>query len=112
MTFHQPSGITQGLSLFIDANWTPAQAWAVIELLDDLRERLHAHYQLALAAWLTEDRQVHPDGRDDDLHDNDFRSNHKGPAGPLDVADCASGPGAALLPDVISLSSTPLRMPF
>lgn len=83
MTFHQPSGITQGLSLFIDANWTPAQAWAVIELLDDLRERLHAHYQLALAAWLAEDRQVHPDGRDDDLHYNDFRSNHKGPAGPL-----------------------------
>ncbi|SPS02908.1 conserved hypothetical protein [Cupriavidus taiwanensis] len=71
MTFHQPSGITQGLPLFIDANWTPAQAWAVIELLDDLRDRLLAHYQLALAEWLAEDRQEHPDGLGD-LADNDF----------------------------------------
>ncbi|UIF88191.1 hypothetical protein KAF44_27705 (plasmid) [Cupriavidus necator] len=67
MTFHQPSGITQGLPLFIDANWTPAQAWAVIEL----RDRLLAHYQLALAEWLAEDRQEHPDGLGD-LADNDF----------------------------------------
>ncbi|KDP88227.1 hypothetical protein CF70_031850 [Cupriavidus sp. SK-3] len=72
MTFHQPSGITQGLPLLIDANWTPAQAWAVIELLDDLRDRLLAHYQLALAEWLAEDRQEHPDGPDDDLAGNDF----------------------------------------
>ncbi len=72
MTFHQPSGITQGLNLLIDANWTPAQAWAVIELIDDLRERLYAHYQLAITEWLTEDRQVHADGPDDDLDDNDF----------------------------------------
>lgn len=71
MTFHQPSGITQGLPLFIDANWTPAQAWAVIELLDDLRDRLLAHYKLALAEWLAEDRQEHPDGLGD-LADNDF----------------------------------------
>ncbi|MBP0639612.1 hypothetical protein [Cupriavidus sp. AcVe19-6a] len=70
MTFHQPSGITQGLPLFIDANWTPAQAWAVIELLDDLRDRLLAHYQ-SLAEWLAEDRQEHPDGLGD-LADNDF----------------------------------------
>jgi hypothetical protein len=72
MTFHQPSGISQGLRLFIDANWTPAQAWAVIELLDDLRERLHAHYELALAEWLAEDRQGRPDGPDDDPDDNNF----------------------------------------
>lgn len=72
MTFHQPSGITHGLPLFIDPNWTPAQAWAVIELLDDLRERLHSHYELALAEWLAEDRQGHPDVPDDDLDDNDF----------------------------------------
>lgn len=72
MTFHQPSGITRGLSLLIAANWTPAQACAVLELLDDLRERLYAHYQLALIQWLAEDRQVHPDGLDDDLDNNDF----------------------------------------
>lgn len=72
MTFHQPSGINQGLNLLIDANWTPAQAWAVIELIDDLRERLHSHYQLALVQWLAEDRKVHPDGLDDDLGDDNF----------------------------------------
>lgn len=51
--------------MLIDANGTPAQAWAVIELLDDLRDRLHAHDQLALAEWLAEDRQGHPDGVSD-----------------------------------------------
>jgi hypothetical protein len=71
-TFHQPSGLHHGLNLFIDANWTPAQAWAVIELLDDLRERLLAHYQLSLAGWLTEDRRMRPDGLDDNLGNTDF----------------------------------------
>ncbi|WP_455289022.1 hypothetical protein [Cupriavidus necator] len=56
MTYHQPSGITQGRPLLIDANWTPAQAWAVIELLDDLRDRLLAHYPLGLTDWLANDR--------------------------------------------------------
>ncbi|MHA7685062.1 hypothetical protein [Cupriavidus sp. PET2-C1] len=72
MTFHQPSGITRGLFLLSAANWTPPQAWAVIGLLDDLRDRLHAHYQLDLTEWLAKDRQGHPDGLDDDLGENDF----------------------------------------
>jgi len=72
MKYHQPSGITQGLNLLIDATWTPQQAWTVIELLDDLRERLYAHYGVALTEWLANERQthnVHPDGLDDDLDD-------------------------------------------
>jgi hypothetical protein len=32
----------------IPAYWTPDQAQAVIELLDDLRERILAHYQMQL----------------------------------------------------------------
>jgi hypothetical protein len=32
----------------IPAYWTPEQAMAVVELLDDLRERIWAHYQLQL----------------------------------------------------------------
>jgi hypothetical protein len=36
----QPSGLTIGLEFLIDDNWTPEQAWAVVELLDDLRERI------------------------------------------------------------------------
>ena len=71
-TFHQPSGLQHGLNLFIDATWTPEQAWAVIELLDDLRERLLAHYQLPLAEWLAETRRKRPDGLEDNLGNDDF----------------------------------------
>ena len=34
---HLPSGIERGIPLFIPDNWTPEQATAVFELLDDLR---------------------------------------------------------------------------
>ncbi|WP_439683291.1 hypothetical protein MNJPNG_19400 [Cupriavidus oxalaticus] len=55
MIWRQSSGLTQGLSLLINADWTPQQALAVVELLDDLRERICAHYQLALFDLLRED---------------------------------------------------------
>jgi len=47
-TIHPPSGITQGLPFLIAADWTPEQAMAVVELLDDLREQIWAHYELQL----------------------------------------------------------------
>jgi hypothetical protein len=34
-TYHQPSGLTTGLDFLIDSDWTPEQALAVVELLDD-----------------------------------------------------------------------------
>lgn len=43
--YHPPSGPIQGLDLLIDAHWTPRQALAVLELLDDLRDRIWAHYE-------------------------------------------------------------------
>lgn len=43
-----PPGLPLTLPLAIPAYWTPEQAQAVIELLDDLRERIWAHYQLQL----------------------------------------------------------------
>jgi len=46
--YHPPSGLQHGLDLLIDADWSPEQALAVIELLDDLRERIWAHYGPAL----------------------------------------------------------------
>lgn len=46
--YFQPSGLTKGLEVLIDADWTPEQALAVIELLDDIRDRIWAHYQLPL----------------------------------------------------------------
>ena len=45
---HQRSGLNQGLPFLIAADWTPEQAQAVVELLDDLRERIWAHYQMPL----------------------------------------------------------------
>lgn len=52
---HQPSGLTRGLELLIDPHWSPGQALAVIELLDDLRDRIWAHYELALLTRFRED---------------------------------------------------------
>jgi hypothetical protein len=43
-----PPGLPLTIPLAIPAYWTPEQAQAVIELLDDLRERIWAHYQLQL----------------------------------------------------------------
>jgi len=45
---HQPSGLHHGLPLFIDHQWSPEQAMAVIELLDDLRDRIWTHYESRL----------------------------------------------------------------
>lgn len=45
---HQPSGLRQGIPLLIDPHWSPEQVMAVIEILDDLRDRIWAHYETAL----------------------------------------------------------------
>jgi hypothetical protein len=42
--YHQRSGLTIGLDFLISTDWTPEQAWAVVELLDDLRDRILNHY--------------------------------------------------------------------
>ena len=54
--YHPPSGLHDGLDLLIDSRWSPDQALAVIELLDDLRDRFWAHYEVALQAKFREDR--------------------------------------------------------
>lgn len=58
---HQPSGLHRGLKLLIDPDWSPDQALAVIELLDDLRERIWAHYELALLTQFREERVTRND---------------------------------------------------
>ena len=40
----QPSGLNRGLPLLISAEWTPEQACAVFELLDDLRDAIWNQY--------------------------------------------------------------------
>jgi hypothetical protein len=52
----QPSGLRHGLELFIDANWSPEQAMAVIELLDDLRDRIWSRYESVLMEQFRNDR--------------------------------------------------------
>jgi hypothetical protein len=59
--YHQPSGLQRGLELLIDPHWSPDQAMAVIELLDDLRDRIWAHYEFTLMATLREDRVTRHD---------------------------------------------------
>ncbi len=51
-----PSGITHGIPFLIDANWSPEQALAVMELLNDLREQIWRHYELQLQQLYREDR--------------------------------------------------------
>jgi hypothetical protein len=55
----------------LPAYWTPDQALAVVELLDDLRERITAHYAFPLTAARRErqdrDALVDDDGADDDM---------------------------------------------
>lgn len=53
---HQPSGLQHGLELFIDPQWSAEQALAVIELLDDLRDRIWVHYEIALLDRYREER--------------------------------------------------------
>ena len=48
MTTSSQPGLPFTIPLAIPAYWTPEQAQAVVELLDDLRERIAAHYQLQL----------------------------------------------------------------
>jgi len=54
--YYSPSGLRHGLEVLIDPNWSPDQALAVIELLDDLRDRIGAHYEPVLQQRLHDDR--------------------------------------------------------
>ncbi len=56
MRHHQPSGLRHGLPLLIDPNWSPEQVMAVIELLDDLHERIWRHYETVLLDKFQSDR--------------------------------------------------------
>ena len=56
--YYQPSGLNIGLDFLIDKNWTPEQALAVFELLDDLRERIFNHYPIPIQELLKEERET------------------------------------------------------
>ena len=56
--WHPPSGLRQGLPFAVDDTWTPEQAMAVMELLDDLRDRVWTHYGLVIQDLLREQRVI------------------------------------------------------
>ena len=64
----QPSGLTRGLPLLLPEDWTPEQAQAVFEVLDDLRERIWSHYELSLQELYRQQRW--PDTTDPLPYDN------------------------------------------
>ena len=55
-----PSGRQRGLAFILPDDWTPEQALAVVELLDDLRERIWAQYKIGLNEVLREQRTAFP----------------------------------------------------
>jgi hypothetical protein len=62
------------LPLAIPAYWTPEQAQAVIELLDDLRDRICTHYQVQLIDLYREQHgfeNIDPPDTHDDQHTHD-----------------------------------------
>ena len=56
--YHQRSGLNIGLDFLISTDWTPEQAWAVVELLDDLRDRIFNHYLVSIQELLREERGI------------------------------------------------------
>lgn len=52
--WHQPSGLSSGLPFTVDATWTPEQAMAEWDLLDDLRDRVWSHYGLVIQNLMRE----------------------------------------------------------
>ncbi len=53
--YPQPSGLRIGLDFLIDSEWTPEQAYAVYQLLDDLRDRILVKYQVAIVELMREE---------------------------------------------------------
>jgi hypothetical protein len=56
-----PSGRQRGIPFILPDDWTPEQALAVVELLDDLRELIFAHYQIPLHELVREQHSPPPD---------------------------------------------------
>ncbi len=71
MTEPSKPGLPSPRPLAIPGYWTPEQAQAVIELLDDLRERIAEHYQLQLIELYREQYGSRPAGPSD-LTDDDL----------------------------------------
>jgi len=54
-----PSGLQRAIAFIIPDDWSPEQALAVLELLDDLRYVISQRYQLQLHELLREQHCTH-----------------------------------------------------
>ena len=72
MKLHLPSGLQRGLAFLIQDDWTPAQASAVVELLDDLREVICSRYQQQIQQYLQDDRTEYTRSTDFTLDDEEL----------------------------------------
>ena len=72
--YNLPSGLNIGLDFLISTDWTPEQAWAVVELLEDLRDRIFNHYLVSIQELLREERGITGDLQQElsNLDDLDF----------------------------------------
>ena len=76
MTAEQPKsppGLPLTINFKIPADWTPEQALAVFELLDDLRDQIGAHYSVQLFE-LNREQHLHArtDRDDSNVDDQSF----------------------------------------
>ena len=63
----QGSELSSGLPFTVDVTWAPEQASAVLELLDDLRERIWTHYGWAIQNLMREQHVTNEPLNDYDL---------------------------------------------
>lgn len=66
-----PSGLQWGTTFIIPDDWSPEQALAVFELLDDLRHIIGERYQLQMLEYLKEQRGTDYDPASDSIDEND-----------------------------------------
>lgn len=66
-----PSGLQRGIPFIIQDDWSPQQALAVVELLDDLREVIWNRYQLQLQEQLSEQRRTHTSSASRNIDETD-----------------------------------------
>ena len=69
-----PPGLALTINFKIPADWTPEQALAVFELLDDLRDQIGAHYSVQLFELSREQHHLRPqtDRADSKVDDQSF----------------------------------------
>lgn len=66
-----PSGLQRGIPFIIPNDWSPEQALAVVELLDDLREVIWGRYQLQLYELLRQQHRTHIASDSDSIKESD-----------------------------------------